>query len=1428
MACGTGKTFASLLTAEKQVGCGGRVLYFVPSLALANQTIIHWNRDASVPLRNIVVCSDQTVGKRRQDDADIGLENLLVPATTSAEKLAESLREDDPDRMTVVYCTYQSSDVIREAQFEHDAGYFDLTICDEAHRTAGTHGEKEDPSQFVAVNRNDRIKTRKRLYMTATPIVYRDNKKDDTVEVGAALYSMDDEGIYGKVVAQRSFDWAVEQGYLSDFKVIVLALDEDEIAADLQELFQRDDGGGIATEDAVKYLGCYYALSRKNRDGTALNGPNPNPMRSALVFCNKIASSKSFMSGFPEVIKAFRAGSIAEGSDIGGLECDVHHVDGMMPTKLREGELQWLRRAGREGECRILSNAKCLGEGVDVPALDGILFLHPKKSQVEVVQAVGRVMRKYAGKEYGYVILPVVIPRNQDPGKLFSANGPYKVVWQVCNALRSHNQRLSDDFARAGLGEDIRDRIEIVAVRGGLRAETYNPSGDGLVNVGQGSNADLPDGDVVEEYPIPESDEENKQYNLPWELLPRAIMAEIVKKCGTRDYYESWGEEIGRITQTHIDRITRDIENDEIRRQMFEEFVGIFQKHLSPNVTESDAIEMLAQHMVSRPIFETLFPRRAEVEWVQGDPVRQALDTMVEILKPDRYDPEVETLEEFYKGVRKRVGRLRKSSSKQQIIKKLYENFFAGAFPTTAAKMGIAFTPVELVDFVVRSVEDVLQEHFGGKSLANPEVHILEPFAGTGTFPARMLEIIEMTEEERAYKYQKELHANEIVLLSHYIASANIETVYESLQGYHEPFQNLCLMDSLNSTNLQRDIPVDVLKGAAARAKHQRELPIRVIMTNPPWGQGQKKSGDGRKQAKTSDVEDRIRDTYAKEVNATLLKSLYNQAYKGLRWATDRLRDEDGVIGMILPHGWLYGHTTTGIRRIVSKEFSHIYIVDLLGDAKTRGDERRRQGDEVFQQHSREGVCLCIFVRNQAQDNIGDINYHCIGEYLKLEEKFKRIRKFDSISGITSRDKWTKLTFDRHGNWFGHETEEVYDTLIPMAGKGNNGQRNAYWKQYGLGVTTAREARVYNSNRAKLETRIEETIHYYNQDLINGYKSSNGDIVRYTSTLNRHYEKGDTLQFEQGEIVQAMYRLFDKRWLYYGGPLTDRIGHMRFCFPLKHDVSNRLIIVSGTGSSVPFSCLMADCVVDHAVIGEGQCCPLYIYEKIENSKDKKYDLFNSQDGRALKRKSGVDEKMQGKLLGPGDWAEDDWFYYVYGVLHNNGYRQRFKNELMRRIPRLPHGESLEIVKAHVEAGRQLAELHLNYDGQPAPPEVRVVESEPNSSRRVGKTEMQWGRDPENRRRSTDRNVIQYNDKIKLENIPSEVYNWEVSGYPAVKWVMRQWRINHEASNDPNDWAREVMNDENYPLKLLLSVMTVGRETDRIVRQLPELVIQPEN
>lgn len=984
MACGTGKTFTALKIAEDQAGAGKRVLFLVPSLALLSQTLTEWTNESSIPLHCYAACSDVSTGKHNKNDdlADISISDLAYPATTDAKKLAKhNIQYQHPDKMTVVFSTYQSLEVISKAQKEHGLAEFDLIICDEAHRTTGATLAGEDESSFVKIHDEDYIKGAYRLYMTATPRVFGDAVKSKAKEVDAVLCSMDDTSKFGDTLYTINFSEAVSRGLLCDYKVLVLAVDEAHIAASIQKILSDEDNE-LKLDDASKIVGCWKALSKIGVTDDIAD--DTHPMTKAVAFCRDIKSSKAIKSYFPQVVAEYIAHEQLENP----LLCEVDHVDGNMNSTERKKHLEWLKMDTSHEEsdvCHILSNARCLSEGVDVPSLDAILFMHPRKSQIDVVQSVGRVMRTAEGKKRGYVILPVGIPAGMTPEEALNDNEKYKTVWQILQALRSHDpDGLGAAINKIELGADVSSKIEVIAVSHTLPNASSDTKkerpeiggGKGGSGKGDGEDHENPDGNGKST-----STTTQGSLDFPITEIEKAIYAKIVKKVGNRQHWEEWAGDIAKIAQTHITRITAILENPNNTAEInaFNGFLTEIRDDLNDSISEGEAIEMLAQHIITKPVFDALFEGYS---FAEHNPVSKAMESVLNVLNEHNLQKEADTLDKFYASVRTRAAGINNSEGKQKIVVELYDKFFRKAFPKMTERLGIVYTPVEVVDFIIHSVNDLLKSEFD-QTLGSDNVHILDPFTGTGTFITRLMQSGLISKEDLPNKYTNQIHANEIVLLAYYIAAINVESVYHDITGHdYTPFNGICLTDTFQ-LHEKGDMISNLMVDNSARRMKQKELDIRVIIGNPPYSIGQKDENDGAKNVGYPTLDSRIAQTYAKHSKATLQKGLYDSYIRAIRWASDRIGDS-GVIGFVSGSGFIEKSAMDGVRKCLKDEFSCLYIFNLRGDIRKNmlSKGKAKEGQNIFGSGSMTGIAISLLVKNPNRKDQGSIFVHDIGGHL--------------------------------------------------------------------------------------------------------------------------------------------------------------------------------------------------------------------------------------------------------------------------------------------------------------------------------------------------------------------------------------------------------------------------------------------------------------
>jgi len=1479
MACGTGKTFTSLRIAERETGssaaeANGLVLFLVPSIALLGQTLREWSDQCTKPIHAICICSDVAVSKKTETDdaSQITTTDLALPASTNEKIIkrqyerAKAFQKAEGGNI-VVFSTYQSIDVIskvqksfnQQNQQKKNSFVFDLIICDEAHRTTGVTLSDMDESAFVKVHDNGFLNSKKRIYMTATPRIYTEAAQKKAKEASAEICSMDDPALYGEEMYRIGFGEAVDKNLLSDYKVIVLTIEEnqlnDKIKKSIEEKNKEYD-----IEDTLKIIGCINVLSKKSlTDKELFEGVDPVPMKSAVAFCQNIAVSKATAEAFNICHEAYLSTlTEQQRSEIVSVKAD--HVDGTMGAQKREQKLHWLKSAdGSKRECNILNNVRCLSEGVDVPSLDAVMFLSARNSQIDVVQSVGRVMRKAEGKKYGYIIIPVVVLPEAEPEKVLSSDR-FKVVWTVLNALRAHDDRFNAMINKIELNKKRPVNLDVTGTDfGGTAVDDDSDSGGGTGKDKQRKK------------------ELTRQLELQFAELRGYVYAKIVQKCGTKPYWEQWAADVAKIAEQHIENIAAIVKKKGTAKDEFEKYLNDLRKNINPAVTEQEAIEMLAQHIITQPVFEALFE---DYSFVKNNTVSQSLQGIIAALDEKNRKEDKDKLHKFYVSVQTRASDIDNSEGKQKIIKELYENFFHTAFPKVTEKLGIVYTPVEIVDFIIHSVEDVLQEEFG-RSMSDENVHILDPFTGTGTFITRLLQSGIIKNDDLKRKYLKEIHANVIVLLAYYIASINIENVYHEIIGtgenevrgqsdflprfdyeqisfndnyfltaesepeygenHYTSFPGICLTDTfqLGETKEGENLFSEIFSQNSERVLRQKNTPLRIIFGNPPYSVGQRASNDNAQNQSYPKLEAMISITYAESSTATNKNSLYDSYVKAFRWASDRIDNvTGGVIVFITNSGWVEKGAFDGMRKHFENEFSSIYVLNLRGAIRGKnGEAAKREGQNVFDIMT--GVAITILVKKPSS-KVGKaiIHYYDIGDYLSRKEKLHFLTSRKTILNYEIDKK--VIIPNNHYDWINFRNN-AFTSFISIGDKETNSNNTFFNIKYSNGLKTARDHFCWNYSKTILEKNIKKIINFYNEQCKEYHiaKEENkkiklDDFVDYDSTKitwNRGFkqdlERGVKFKYNDKNIYQGMYRPFCKQYVYFSKELNDMTYQMPKLFPSSKQ-ENKIICMSGAGGRIEFSLLITDKISDLHLFSDGcQCFPLYWYEKKEKVQK---NLFENSGDEYIHHDAISDFILDQAKTRYGDRvAKEDIFYYVYGILHSPGYRKTFANDLKKMLPRLPLVEKPADFWAFSEAGRKLADLHLNYEEQKKLKEVTVsgtekgiftVEKMRFNTKKWG--EGKWG---EGKWGELKKDEIVYNSYITISNIPLKAYEYVVSGKSAIEWVMERYAAStHKESgikNDPNDWAIEHENPQ-YILDLLLSVITVSIKTVDIVAGLPKV------
>ena len=1462
MACGTGKTYTALNLVEQLTDNKGLVLFMVPSIALLGQALNDWSADSKKPFKAVCICSDSKSSKitKKKDDTDDkeeSITDLPLPATTNADTIARQLKlyrkySEQGKGMVVVFSTYQSVDAVSEAQrailkeTNGQYGVFDFIVCDEAHRTTGVMKDRDNESSFTKIHSNENVQGRKRLYMTATPRLYGEGAQKKAAEKDAVLFSMDDENIYGKEFFRVNFSYAVEHGLLTDYKVLVLTVNGSDLPANIKEKVENPLSKEFDFDDTTKLIGVINGLAKQVKgDGGKTWEVDPRKMHRALAFCSSIGddykpgTSKNVAHVLPQLSQDYY-NSLNDTEKDKAVLIEAKHIDGSMDSLQRNARLQWLREEPEnENICKVITNVRCLSEGVDVPALDAVLFLSARNSQVDVVQSVGRIMRNFKKgtpeeKKYGYIIIPIVVDENQKPEEVLDNNTTFDVVWSILNALRSHDDNFNAEVNKINLNRKKND-------------PTSDPSGK--ITIGA-AGLGVDDPQAHDDAVVLGSDEVGRQLSLRFGELKDGIYAKLVEKCGDRLYWENWAKEVGEVAKNFIARITQMVLKEGIHKEEFDHFLEGLQKNINDSIDGPQAVEMLAQHLITRPVFDALF---AEYEFVKNNAVSRSMQHMIELLEDKGLTKDLDVLEKFYDSVKRNVTNIDNLEGKQSIIKSLYEKFFKGAFPLTVEKLGIVYTPVECVDFIIRSVNDILKQEFD-TSLTEENVHILDPFTGTGTFITRLLQSGLIKKEDMERKYRNEIHCNEIVLLAYYIADVNIESVFHDIvkREHYLPYDGICLTDTfqLNESG-DNDIFSQLFPENSERLKKQKKAPVRVVIGNPPYSVGQKSANDNAQNLSYAKLDSRIANTYAKNSTVNLKMALYDSYIKAFRWASDRINangnKDGGIVAFISNGAWVDGLGQDGMRKCFEDEFSSIYVLNLRGNQRTSGELSRKEGGKIFGSGSRTPIAITFLVKNpKAENKKAIIHYHDIGDYLSREDKLKKVKEFRSLG--SGKIDWLIIEPNDKHDWI-NQRDGVFDNLIALYPEGKK-EVKCFFTNSPVGICSSRDTWVNNYSSTNLGANVKRMVSFYNEQRISfANKSNNLSVDKYictdpskiswTANLKRYLSQNKEIKVSDYNITTLLYRPYVKTNCYYDSLLIERPGSWgKNILPSE----NKVIIIPGIGGTKGFSALLDKYIADWGCLSSCHCLPFYWYEELASAKDNDDIFKGSDETEKYKRHDGISDwilkEVRSRYGNLTSISKEDIFYYVYGLLHSEEYRTRFADDLRKSLPRIPIVDKVADFVAFNKAGRALAELHLNYESVAACPEVKVTElgkKEDYIDEETGETVLNGDafnyysvekmRFPSGQKAKDKPSTIIYNPHITLENIPAIAYDYVVNGKSAIEWIMERYAVTIDKDslikNDPNDWSREH-HQPRYILDLLLSVINVSVQTVAIVKGLPAL------
>ena len=864
---------------------------------------------------------------------------------------------------------------------------------------------------------------------------------------------------------------------------------------------------------------------------------------------------------------------------------------------------------------------------------------------------------------------------------------------------------------------------------------------------------------------------------------------------------EEFKDRVPEIGQRLLRQIEQERETNRRFTAAFNEFYALCRETINPELSVQAVEEMLIQHILTERIFRNVF---RNADFVNRNIIAHEIEKVITALTSQHFsrDEFLSDLDLFYKAIETTADTITDYSQKQHFLNTIYEKFFQGFSVKVADTHGIVYTPQPIVDFMVRSVEEILQKEFG-KSLSDEGVHILDPFVGTGNFIIRVMR--EIKRHKLLYKYERELHCNEVMLLPYYIASMNIEHAYFEMTGAYLPFEGICLVDTFELAEGEQTSNLDVLfsKENTARVRRLKESPIFVIIGNPPYNSGQINENDNNKNRKYPIIDKRVADTYAKDSKATNKNALSDVYVKAIRWATDRIKQTgEGIVAFISNNSFVDDITYDGMRKHLSDDFTSIYHINLKGNARTSGERRKKEAGNVFDDAIRVSVGITFFVRNKQAKGPAKIFIYSVDDYLKSEEK----KTFLETTGTQRNILFEECKPDKNNVWLTEGMVEDFDGLLPLGSKeAKTGAENAIYKTYSRAISTCRDAWVYNFQKHNLCNNTKSMIEIYNDHVlrynklrtkiqIDNFVSYDDSKISWSRDLKLDLDRGKLAEFSEDKVRLSLYRPFTRKYLFFDRIMNEEVYQFPSFIPTPSvENENRIICISGLGSSKPFHALIVNLIPCLDMIEKTQCFPFYSY---------------SEDG-SNRRENITDWSLAEFRSHYGDAEITKWdiFYYIYAILHHPEYRTRYAANLRRSLPRIPYAPDF---RGFAESGEALAGLHVGYEEQPEY-NLDFIES--------AGAKVNWR--VEKMRLSKDKTKIVYNDFLTLGGIPAGAFEYRLGNRSALDWVIDQYQVTTDRRsgivNDPND-----PDDPEYIVRLVGKVITVSIGTMKIVKALPAL------
>lgn len=996
-------------------------------------------------------------------------------------------------------------------------------------------------------------------------------------------------------------------------------------------------------------------------------------------------------------------------------------------------------------------------------------------------------MRKAKNKKRGYIILPIAL-RESEIKNLDEAvkNTNFQNIWKVLKALRSHDSSLVDEAT-------FKEKIKIFG-----SDDAKNPNDEEELKK-----------DKTEQSPNDPKQAQKTLFDaILLQDLANAVYNVMPTKLGDRNYWENFTKKTGNIARTLNNRLKMIFDKNP---EIFDNFLTSLRGNIHQNIKEDEALDMITSHVITKPIFDAIFGDNIK------NPIAKALDKMVLKLSDLGLEGETKDLKNLYESVKTEATHAKSQKSQQELIKNLYNTFFKEAFRKQSEKLGIVYTPIEVVDFILRATNGILKKHFN-TDFNDQSITIFDPFTGTGSFIARLLskENNLISDEALKEKFQKNLFAFDIVLLSYYIALINITQAAQNRDSSLKNFKNIALTDSLDY--LEEKSAKGVIPGFEDLKENQEikttmeKQNIRVIIGNPPYSAGAKSQNDNNQNLTHPKLEKLVYETYGKNSTARNVGATTRDVLiQSIRMASDVVKDK-GVLGFVVNGGFIDSKSADGFRKCVAQEFAHLYVLNLRGNARTSGETFKKEGGKIFDSGSRATVAVIFFVKDKSVPN-NTIFYYEVEDYLKREVKLNLLAGFENLESVPFKE----ITPNDKGDWINQRNDD-FEKLIPLKRDKQHKIFDTIFDLNSNGVASGRDPWVYNFSPNALKQSVQTCIETYNADLkrfnevfreafkqrIKGIKSADRykhlndkeittdkTKIAWTDGLKNNLIKNKNLQESHKDRIRlALYRPFNKQWLYWDKDWIHRQFQLPKIFPDKS--ARNVVINTGMGNGKDFSALVSDFISDCSLISPNQAYPLYYYDDLGN---RSYAI----SGYALNlfRRHYKDNTI----------VEEEIFYYIYAIFHHKGYLEKYQNSLAKEAPRIALSEDFKELSM---LGKELAELHLNYESgeMHTSVEYNLLEN----------AEIEGYYDVDKMTKKKD--CILYNQNIAITKIPQKAFDYVVNGKSAIDWVIERYQKTMDKEslieNNPNHYA-----GGKYIFELLCRVIKLSEKSVDLIEKISE-------